>query len=58
MKEVIFQPGETGPKVVDIGLVDDSDDEPQEEFIVSLSSNSLVVLGPPSTISIQDDDGN
>ena len=55
-KDVTFQPGETGPKYVNIDLVDDTDYEPTEKFTVSLSSNSRVVLGGPSTVNIQDDD--
>ena len=55
-KDVTFQPGETGPKYVDIGLIDDPDDEPTQNFTVSLSSNSRVVLGGPSFVNIQDDD--
>ena len=58
VKEVTFQPGETGPKFVDIDLVDDSVDEPTEEFTVMLSSDSRVILGRPSTVNIEDDDGN
>ena len=58
VKDVTFQPGETGPKFVEIGLVDDGDDEPTEKFTVSLSSNSNAVLGGPSSVNIQDDDGN
>jgi hypothetical protein len=55
-KDVTFQAGETGPKYVNIDLIDDTDYEPTEKFTVSLSSNSRVVLGGPSTVNIQDDD--
>ena len=58
VKEVTFQPGETGPKVVDIALLDDSVDEPTKNFTVSLSSDSPAILGRPSTVYIEDDDGN
>ena len=58
VKVVTFQPGETGPKFVDIDLVDDSVDEPTEKFTVILSSDSRVILGRPSTVNIEDDDGN
>lgn len=58
VQEVTFQPGETGPKFVEIELVDDNDDEPTENFTVSLSSNFPVNLQrKPSTVKIQDDDG-
>ena len=55
-KDVTFQPGETGPKFVNIDLTDDPDDEPTENFTVSLSSNSRVILGGPSTVNIRDND--
>ena len=58
MKNVTFQPGESGPKFVDIDLVDDRNVEPTETFTVSLSSKSRAVLGKPSDVNIQDDDGN
>ena len=58
VKEVTFQPGETGPKFVDIVLIDDSVDEPTEKFTVFLSSDSRAILGRPSTVNIEDDDGN
>ena len=58
MKEITFQPGETGPKFVEIELIDDDDDEPTENFTVSLSSNSRVNLQrKPSVVKILDDDG-
>ena len=53
-----FQPGESGPKVVEFDLIDDDDVEPTESFTVSLSSSSRATLGGPSTVNIQDDDGN
>lgn len=56
-KDVSFQPGETGPKSVVIGIVDDSVDEPMEKFSVGLSSNSRAILGGPSSVNIQDNDG-
>lgn len=58
VKYVTFQTGETGPKFVDIGLVDDTDDEPTEKFTLFLSSNSRVILGGPSAVNIIDNDGN
>lgn len=58
VKEVTFQPGETGPRYVSIGVVNDPDDEPTEKFTVSLSSDSPAILGGPSSVIIQDDDGN
>ncbi|XP_046846522.1 uncharacterized protein LOC124440254 isoform X2 [Xenia sp. Carnegie-2017] len=56
-KEITFQPGEIGPKVVQINLVNDRHDEPTEEFRVSLASNSRVILGNSSKVKILDDDG-
>lgn len=58
VKEVTFQPGEHGPRVVEIGLIDDFVDEPTEKFTVSLSSDSRAILGGPSSVNIIDDDGN
>lgn len=55
---VTFNPGETGPKYVQIVVIDDDDDEPDERFTVSLSSISDVVLGKPSSVNILDNDGN
>ena len=57
VKDVTFQPGEFGPKSVDISLVDDRIVEPTETFTVFLSSNSGAVLGEPSAVKIEDDDG-
>ena len=56
-QEVTFQPGETGPKFVDIVLINDGNVEPIEEFTVSLASNSSVILGNSSSVNIHDDDG-
>ena len=56
-KEITFQPGEIGPKVVQINLVNDRHDEPTEKFTVSLASNSRVILGNSSKVKILDDDG-
>ena len=58
VKNVTFQPGEKGPKLVRIPLIDDADDEPTEKFPVSLSSDARVILGDPASINIQDNDGN
>ena len=57
VKDVIFKPGESGPKFVDINLIDDRNVEPTEKFTVSLSSKSSAVLGEPSDVNIEDDDG-
>lgn len=56
---VTFQPGETGPKYVDIDLVDDLLVEQTESFGVSLSftSDKSIQLGDPATINILDNDG-
>ena len=43
--------------MVEIGLFNDNDVEPTERFTVSLSSNSRAILGEPSSVYIQDDDG-
>lgn len=58
VKHVTFQPGEIGPKLVTVGLVDDNVDEPTEKFVVSLSSDGPAILGDPSSVYIEDDDGN
>ena len=58
MEVVAFQPGETGPKLVNISLVDDTIDEPTEKFSAALASSARVMLGPSSLIIIEDDDGN
>jgi hypothetical protein len=57
VEDVTFQPGETGPKLVEIRLVDDSVDESREKFTVFLSSNSSAIMGGPSSVNIEDDDG-
>lgn len=57
-KVVTFQPGETGPKFIEVGPIDDANDESTEKFSLSLSSNSRAILGKPSTVNIIDNDGN
>ncbi|CAB4044736.1 aggregation factor core MAFp3, isoform C, partial, partial [Paramuricea clavata] len=56
--DVTFQAGETGPKVVEIDLVDDLLVEAMESFNVSLvsTSNPAVSLENPATVNILDND--
>ncbi|XP_028398895.1 uncharacterized protein LOC114521039 isoform X22 [Dendronephthya gigantea] len=56
--DVVFQPGETGPKVVEFEIIDDLIVENTESFTVSLESSlvSAVKLGEPSTVNILDND--
>ena len=57
--EIVFQPGESGPKPVILDVIDDDEIEASERFIVSLSSSSPgVTVGPPANVIIEDDDGN
>ena len=58
VKEVTFQPGKTELRYASIGISNDLDDKPTEKFTVSLSSDSPAILGGPSSVNIQDDDGN
>lgn len=57
--ELTFAPGETGPKSVEIDVLNDDLLENTEPFTVSLISSSVpaVKLGDPSTVNILDDDG-
>ena len=56
--DVVFEAGETGPKVVEFEIVDDSLVENTESFTVTLDSTaSAVKLGEPSTVNILDNDG-
>ena len=57
MKEVTFQPGETGPKIIEYDLVEDAFTVPIQSFPVSLSLGSNtpgVKLGKPSAVKIRD----
>ena len=55
-QSITFQPGETGPMLVEIDLVDVP--EPTEVFTVSLSTSAAAVtLGQPATVNIIDNDG-
>lgn len=56
-KSIPFQPGEKGPKSIEIELIDDLLDEPTEVFTISFSSSSVVTLGPPASVNIIDNDG-
>lgn len=57
-KEIIFQPGETGPKLVDIDLVDDNILEDEEYFTAYLTSPaSGVKVGAPASVRILDNEG-
>lgn len=57
--DVTFQPKETGPKYIDIDLIDDLLVEQTESFNVSLSlsSDKPIQLGDPATVNILDNDG-
>ncbi len=57
--DVTFEAGETGPKRVEFGIVDDSLVENTESFTVSMVSSSLSAVKPgePSTVNILDNDG-
>ena len=56
--EVVFSPGETGPKLIPIDIIDDKVVEPTEQFQVSLSSTSpAVTVGDPASVNITDNDG-
>lgn len=56
-KSITFQPGERGPKSIEIELVDDLLDESTEAFTISLTSTSAVTLGPAAFVNIIDNDG-
>lgn len=57
-QSITFQPGETGPKLIEIGLVDDILVEPTEAFTVSLGASAAqVTLGHAATVNIVDNDG-
>ncbi len=57
--DVTFAPGETGPKSVEIDVLDDDLLENTEAFRLSLISSSVpaVKLGKPSSVNIVDNDG-
>ena len=57
--DVTFAPGETGPKQVEIEIVDDTLVEPTEDFKVSMTSSyPAVKTGEASEVKILDNDGN
>ena len=56
--DVKFEPGETGPKQVEIDIVDDDKVEKTESFEVSMTSSvPAVKLGDPAIVNILDNDG-
>ena len=57
--DIEFAPGETGPKSVEIDVLNDDILENKEAFTVSLVSSSVpaVKLGQPSSVEILDNDG-
>ena len=58
-QSITFQPGETGPKSIDIDLVDDQLLEDTESFTVFLTSpNPTVKTGKPATVRILDNEGD
>ena len=57
-RSITFQPGETGPKLIDVDIVDNSIVEPTESFKVLLSTSApAVTVGEPAIVNIIDDDG-
>ena len=55
---ITFQPRETGPKLIEIDIVDDPIVEPPETFKVSLSTSATsVTVGKPAIVNISDNDG-
>ena len=57
-RNITFQPGETGPKLIEIDIVDDSIVEPPETFKISLSTSApSVTVGKPAIVNISDNDG-
>ncbi|CAB4027156.1 Alkaline phosphatase, partial [Paramuricea clavata] len=55
--EITFQPGETGPKSINIDLVDDQVLEDTEKFTVFLTSSTPgVKVGKPATVRILDNE--
>jgi hypothetical protein len=57
--EITFQPGETGPKSINIDLVDDQVLEDTEKFTVFLTSSTPgVKVGKPATVRILDNEGD
>ena len=57
-QSITFQPGETGPKLIEVDLVDDALVEPTEAFTVFLGTSATqVTLGEAVTINIIDNDG-
>ncbi|MBV9924143.1 MAG: DUF4214 domain-containing protein [Acidobacteria bacterium] len=55
---VTFNPGETGTKSVTVSVVGDTTDEPNETFLVSLSSESNATVTRRTGVgTIRDDDG-
>lgn len=58
-QSITFQPGETGPKSIDIDLVDDELLEDTEKFTAFLtSSNPAVKTGKPASVRIFDNEGD
>jgi hypothetical protein len=57
--EITFQPGETGPKSIDIDLVDDEILEDTERFTVFLRPTTpRVKAGRPASVQILDNEGD
>ena len=54
-----FNPGETEPKSIPIGIVDDKTAEPTEPFTVALMSDSPAAsFGNPAFVDFLHNDGN
>ena len=58
-EQLIFAPGNAGPKIVRIPIVDNNRIEADEEFSVVLSTvdPDVNVVNSPATVRIVDDDG-
>ena len=57
--EITFQPGETGPKSIDIDIIDDNILEDTERFTAFLRpSTPGVKAGQPATVEILDNEGD
>ena len=58
-EQLIFSPGNAGPKILRIPLVDNNRTEDDEEFSVLLSTADpdVNIINSPATVRIVDDDG-
>lgn len=55
--DIVFNPGDEGPKVIHINTTDDILVEPNEKFLLYLNSSSPgVTVGDPVNVTIKDND--